>query len=415
MSRRKSERRKMDPLSLSFLDVMFCGFGAVILIFLILDHASTVADVQSNPDITAEINLLEEEVREGELGLVRLRNTFSDVTFDVVTAEGLGRRIQEQLDTFLQELAALENSSLATEESIEKLRADVRALEEELLRLQASAFDQEGSNVRQFLGDGNRQYLSGLFLGGQRILILVDRSASMLDDSLVNIIRTRNRADEFKQSAPKWQRVVKTLDWISTQLPITSRYQVFTFNEEVLPAIAGTEDVWLEVADRDQLNVAIENVLEQVPYGGTNLERIFRFVANMSPRPDNIFLITDGLPTVNDRGSSKALVTPSERLDLYEDAVEELPQGIPVNIILMPLEGDPTAAAAFWQLAQYTQGSFITPSKDWPGGASATQTESNADNSDSDAETTSQQQSAARIISSEQISQDLGVSFPVNI
>ncbi len=415
MPRSKSERRKMDPLSLSFLDVMFCGFGAVILIFLILDHASTVANVQSNPDITAEINLLEEEVREGELGLVRLRNTFSDVTFDVVTAEGLGRRIQEQLDTFLQELAALENSSLATEESIEKLRADVRALEEELLRLQASAFDQEGSNVRQFLGDGNRQYLSGLFLGGQRILILVDRSASMLDDTLVNIIRTRNRPDEFKQSAPKWQRVVNTLDWISTQLPITSRYQVFTFNEEVLPAISGTEDVWLEVADRDQLNVAIENVLETVPDGGTNLERLFRFIANMSPRPDNIFLITDGLPTVNDRGSSKALVTPSERLELYEDAVEELPQGIPVNIILMPLEGDPTAAAAFWQLAQYTQGSFITPSKDWPGGASARPTESNADNSDAGAETTSQQQSAARIISSEQISQDLGVSFPVNI
>ena len=40
--------------------------------------------------------------------------------------------------------------------------------------------------------------------------------------------------------------------------------------------------------------------------------------------------------------------------------------GIPVNIILMPLEGDPSAAAVFWQLAQYTQGSFLTPSKDWP-------------------------------------------------
>jgi len=32
----------------------------------------------------------------------------------------------------------------------------------------------------------------------------------------------------------------------------------------------------------------------------------------------------------------------------------------------MPLEGDPSAAAVFWQLAQYTQGSFLTPSKDWP-------------------------------------------------
>jgi hypothetical protein len=53
-------------------------------------------------------------------------------------------------------------------------------------------------------------------------------------------------------------------------------------------------------------------------------------------------------------------------MELYEDAVQELPEGVPVNIVLMPLEGDPSAAAAFWQLAQYTQGSFITPSKDWP-------------------------------------------------
>jgi hypothetical protein len=30
------------------------------------------------------------------------------------------------------------------------------------------------------------------------------------------------------------------------------------------------------------------------------------------------------------------------------------------------MEGDPSAAAAFWQLAIMTQGSFITPSGDWP-------------------------------------------------
>jgi len=366
MASTKAKRRSLNPISLAFLDVMFCGFGAVILIFLILDHTSSVTPTDQNPDLAAEVNLLREEIRDGELGLVALRNTQSDVTFEVVTAEGLARQIQEQLQTFLQELAALENSSVATEESVEQLRADVQALEEELLRLQASAFEQDGNSVRQFLGDGNRQYLSGLFLGGQRILILVDSSASMLDSTLVNIIRTRNMSDDRKKQAPKWQRVVKTVDWISTQLPITSRYQIWKFNDELESVIGTGRDIWQEVADRDQLNVAIENVKEIVPANGTNMEQVFKAVANMSPRPDNIFLITDGLPTLSDRGSRDALVTPSERLELYEEALEELPQGIPVNVILLPLEGDPSAAAAYWQLAQYTRGSFITPSKDWP-------------------------------------------------
>ncbi|HJN95619.1 MAG: hypothetical protein CMQ15_04190 [Gammaproteobacteria bacterium] len=365
-SKTKANRRKVNPLSLSFLDVMFCGFGAVILIFLILDHASTISPVNENLDLTAEINLLDEEVREGQLGLVQIRNTLSDVSFEVVDAQGMARRIQDQLDTFLQELASLENSSVATIEDIERLRADIKALEEDLLRLQASAFEQEGNSARQFIGDGNRQYLSGLFLGGQRIMILIDSSASMLDSTLVNIIRTRNMSDERKKNAPKWQRVVNTADWISTQLPITSRYQIWHFSEDTNSVMPGTQDAWLEVADRDELNQAIVNVNDIVPDKGTNMEQVFRAVANMNPLPDNIFLITDGLPTVSNRGTSKALVTPAERVDLFEEAVEELPEGVPVNIVLMPLEGDPSAAAIYWQLAQYSRGSFLTPSKDWP-------------------------------------------------
>ena len=353
-------------MSLAFLDVMFCGFGAVILIFLILDHASTVAPEESNPELAAEIDLLEEEVEEGQIGLVEIRNILSDVSLEVVTAEGLARQIMEQIDSFLQELAALENNSMATEEDIAKLRSDVEALEEELLRLQASAFEQEGNSVRQFLGDGNRQYLSGLFLGGQRILILLDSSASMLDSTIVNIIRTRNMDDDRKRSSLKWQRVVNTVDWVSTQLPITSQYQIWSFNTSYASIIPETEDTWLEAADRDQLNDAIENVKNIVPENGTNMTQIFRAVANMSPPPDNIFLITDGLPTLGDRNNSDSLVTPSERLELFEEAVEELSPGTPINVILMPLEGDPSAAAAYWQLAQYTKGSFLTPSQDWP-------------------------------------------------
>jgi len=130
--------------------------------------------------------------------------------------------------------------------------------------------------------------------------------------------------------------------------------------------LSGPRDNWQEVADRDGLNAAINNVKDIVPANGTNLEKVFRAIANMSPRPDNVFLITDGLPTLSDRGSRDALVTPAQRIELYEDALEELPRGIPVNVVLLPMEGDPSAAAAYWQLAQYTQGSFISPSKDWP-------------------------------------------------
>jgi len=188
----------------------------------------------------------------------------------------------------------------------------------------------------------------------------------MLDETLVNIIRTRNMSDERKREATKWQRVVKTVDWVSTQLPITSRYQLWQFSNTTETLLAGDKFTWQEVADRDGLNLGIENVKSLVPNTGTDLDQVFRAISSMDAPPDNIFLVTDGLPTLGGRGKTTGLITPKDRLALFEDAIKSLPNNVPVNIVLMPLEGDPSASAAYWQLAQLTRGSFITPSKDWP-------------------------------------------------
>ncbi|MBU2098077.1 MAG: VWA domain-containing protein, partial [Gammaproteobacteria bacterium] len=244
--------------------------------------------------------------------------------------------------------------------------ADVQALEEELLRLQATAVEERGTSSREFVGDGDRQYLTGMFLGGNRILILLDTSASMLDDTLVNIIRTRNMSDEAKRAAPKWTRAVKIVEWISSQLPTISQYQVMAFNESVSAVLPGSDGTWLEVADQDELNEVIREVQNLVPSGGNNLEAAFRAVASMSPRPDNVYLITDSLPTQGSRASGATTISPRDRLRLFSDALQAMPQNIPVNTILLPMEGDPGSAAAYWQLGLLSGGSFITPSRDWP-------------------------------------------------
>jgi len=44
----------------------------------------------------------------------------------------------------------------------------------------------------------------------------------------------------------------------------------------------------------------------------------------------------------------------------------QLPGGIPVNVLLYPMDGDPEAAGYLWRLAIDTKGSFMTPSEDWP-------------------------------------------------
>ena len=86
MARRK---RGFTTFNLSFLDIMSCGFGAVVLVFLIIDHSIEVQSETHNADLLAEVSLLEEDVSEGRAGLVRLRNTIDEVDLRIVEAQGL--------------------------------------------------------------------------------------------------------------------------------------------------------------------------------------------------------------------------------------------------------------------------------------------------------------------------------------
>jgi hypothetical protein len=363
MAKRK---RRPTTFSLSFLDIMSFGFGAIVLLYLIIDHASEVLFEEVNQDLLAEVSLLEEEVLEGQDRRVKIRNTIAAVDQQMAEAQGRARRIIEEIQLKREEIAELTEDSLARIDHINQLQTELENLEDESERLAAEGEQQDGENVRQFLGEGNRQYLTGLKLGGRRLLILLDASASMLDESIVNIVRLRNMPEDTRKNSAKWKRAVATADWLVAQLPRNSDYQLYTFNTGVSPSVEGTLGQWLPVGDSEQLNEAVENLSDIVPAGGTSLEEVFMEVGNLVPQPDNIYLITDGLPTQGRQAPRGSTVSGKQRLKLYNQALEQLPGGIPINIILAPLEGDYMAASAFWRLAQATGGSFLSPSKDWP-------------------------------------------------
>ena len=111
-----------------------------------------------------------------------------------------------------QQLADSDKTTLSKREAIERLKADLKSLEESQRRLTAGTPSpgKPGNRVKGFVGTGDRQYLSGLKLGGERILILVDVSASMLDETVVNVIRLRNMSEARRLMSEKWRRTVAT-------------------------------------------------------------------------------------------------------------------------------------------------------------------------------------------------------------
>lgn len=353
---------------MSFLDCMSCGFGAVILFFMII-NAQVKETTEDDPtELMAETRMLEIEVLEGRKNLVLAKNTVEELESERETAEGRIAQVIALIEELRAELAEYDQDTLAEIERVEKLQTDIKNLEEEVKRLlaMAEAEEAEGNRLREFQGEGDRQYLTGLKLGGERTLILVDRSASMLDDTIVNIIRRRNMPVDDKLRAVKWRQAVASVDWLTAQFTPGSEFQIYMYNTTAEPVIEGSDGVWLKADEATQLDEAVRVLRRTVPEGGTNMKAAMEVVTSLNPWPDNIILLADGLPTMDEPTTNKRTVNGRDRARYFTNAVSELPSNIPVNVFLYPLEGDYEAPFMYWLLAYRTGGSFISVSKDWP-------------------------------------------------
>jgi len=362
------KRRPFEVFSMSFLDCMSCGFGAVILFFMIINAQVRQTTEKDPTDLMAETRKIEVDILDGRKNLVLAKNTMERLETEQDTAEGQIAQIIALIEQLRAELSKYDSETLAKIERIEALQTDIKSLEAEVKRLLAMAAEDEaeGNKLREFKGEGDRQYLTGLKLGGKRTLILVDRSASMLDNTIVNIIRRRNMSVDDRLRAVKWRQVVASVDWLTAQFQPGSEFQIYMFNNEAEPVIKGSDGVWLKADDATQLDEAIRVLRRTVPENGTNMKAAWEVARRLTPLPDNIVLLADGLPTMDEPTTDRKTVNGRDRRRMHDRALRELPSGIPVNIFLYPLEGDYEAPFVYWVLAYDTGGSFISVSKDWP-------------------------------------------------
>lgn len=363
------KRREFTVFNLSFLDIMACGFGAVILFFMIISAQIALDNQDRLKESIAEIERLENRVGAGERQLAQLRVTLSDNLTERASTRSMAEELAAAVRDARANLGERERQALMRREEVERLQAELQELEAESERLarESVTTEEAGRQIRAVRGDGERAYLTGMRMGGERVLVLIDVSASMLDTTIVNVIRRRNMPFERKVAAPKWRRVMETVDWLSAQIPENSQFQIYLFNTRAWPLVEGTEGEWLSASsDAGRLDEAIRKLREVDPGDGSSLHRAFEVVRNMSPRPDNVYLVTDSLPTQGSTAPARRTVSGAERLRHFERAFRLLPTNTPMNVILFPLEGDPRAAPAYWEMTLRTGGTFMSPTEDWP-------------------------------------------------
>ena len=255
-------------------------------------------------------------------------------------------------------------------ESVEQLRADIRQLEEANQRLAARTAEKSGTGerLRSFVGEGNRQYLTGIRMGGNRVLILLDASASMLGRTYVNVVRFRSMPEARRKRGAEMEAGDE--DRGLADLADVARHEVPDLHLQRAGAQRRGRHR-RQVAGRARTarssRPPIASLRKIVPDKGTSLINAFNVIKTLDPQPDNVFLITDGLPTQGDKPpSAPEDVKPERRVKYMVDAVRSVPRRLPVNVLLFPMDGDPQAPGYFWEFAVASGGSLITPSRDWP-------------------------------------------------
>ena len=348
-------KRQVQAFSVSFLDCICCGFGAVILLFVLTSGKKSEARNEQLSDVSIDLGKLQKNIQAEDARLRLLaslleenESQLSKLTAEKTTLEKILEDKNDDLMLLLTSLSELEESK----DTLLGEFDEIPTIEEEV-----------PVPIPNYI---KRQYLTDFKMDGERVLIIVEASGGMLDDDTDAIIERLEDTDEEKRQAPKWQRVLRSVEWLLGSMRPPTQFQTYYFNREPHPMVENFRNQWLDLDDRETISEVLTQMKQVVPQGGANLERALWESRQIFPLPDNIILIVDGLPTLSDSVSGDGN-DPIKRLNMYTAAEQQILSGVPINTILLPSGyRDPDAPARYWLLANKTKGSFISPSKTWP-------------------------------------------------
>jgi hypothetical protein len=350
----RARRRDTEVFSLSFLDCICCGFGAVILIFILTVANKRTVDRESVDEVRDRLRRMEAQVAVTAEDIERLQKLLAAAQSELPIITQKTTENQQKLSERQRELLAMLQQTGLLKEALASLLEQKKALPtEEASPIPIPEIDR-------------RQYLTGVRLEGEYVLFLLRASGSMLGDSVDEAAALLDEPDFKKRESAKWQRALRSLQWMLASLGKETRFQVILFNDEAEALLPQRAEEWFSTEDRSTITQILARLEQVVPQGSANLERALYKIRNLSRLPDAIVLITDGLPTASDSYIAEGPTTDEQRIRFFRQAVRNLPERIPVSTILMPFSGDPAAPALYWELANRTRGALVSPSRDWP-------------------------------------------------
>ncbi|MEM7610455.1 MAG: VWA domain-containing protein [Pseudomonadota bacterium] len=165
MARRS--RRDPDGFSLSFLDCICCGFGAIILLLVLTRIYEPTTIEQTRVNLDGIIKELEQTLFEIRGETLTLERDLESIVDEATEKQDFVSKLQSDFSKLRGEFEASENEASITGESVGELRAARQRLTEEMRRLQANAKVRPDAPV------------GGIPVDSEYIIFIIDTSGSM--------------------------------------------------------------------------------------------------------------------------------------------------------------------------------------------------------------------------------------------
>jgi hypothetical protein len=164
----RKERKGIDVFSLSFLDVVSCGFGAIILLLVLSKVSEPLVREKISRDLRGEVQQLEQQ-------LVEIRDNSKSAKRELALSNQQLEELRTELDRRQQEIAATKAqyqeknlNTAARERIVAQMETALQSLSEEMRRLQA-----------QQLPPPPDSPIGGVPVDSEYIIFVIDTSGSM--------------------------------------------------------------------------------------------------------------------------------------------------------------------------------------------------------------------------------------------
>ncbi|MDA0978617.1 MAG: VWA domain-containing protein, partial [Proteobacteria bacterium] len=166
----RTQRREIEGISLSFLDVISCGFGAIILLLVLTKVFEPVIIEDSIENLDGYLAALQQD-------LYDMRGEVSDLNRRMVRKEDLKKEQLERLAQLNAELSALRSKH---EKTLDKTRVDT-LIEGRLAEARQSMTAEMQTLLADYKRSADDNRIGGVPVDSEYVIFIIDTSGSMFN------------------------------------------------------------------------------------------------------------------------------------------------------------------------------------------------------------------------------------------